>query len=141
MIAYFTGVWPGSGAGHYCVHPGKQSPRLRRPVPVPSPWALAGDAVWMPLGDSEPCNAAWSKDERQPEGIGRHVVQDGWTLLHFWDRSEDTRHGCHASFAFDVETDPEGAVALVRQHFPAVLERIEKHIGRPVRVERRPEPA
>ena len=137
MTAYFMGVWPGTGAGHYCRGPGKQNVGdYGTKVPLQSPWAMPGRPA-DPLGDDTPCRAAWTKAEGQPEGIGRCLVQDGWTLLHFWDRSEDHRGGCHASFAFDVETDAEGALALVREHFPTVIARIEKHIGRVVKVEMR----
>lgn len=137
MIAYFTGVRPGAKAGHYCFTPDLRITNGREP---PSPWVDQGGSY--PLGDSKPCRAAWPEgyDQRgywrmelpQPEGLGRVVRQDGWTLVCLWDRSADRRGGSHASFALQADLLPVEALAKARELFPAVFARIERHLERAV---------
>jgi hypothetical protein len=135
VIAYFMGVWPGEEAGHYCRNPFGTC--YLRGVPR-SPW---GD-VCDPLGDGQPLRAAWGdldvvsyRDREthpravQPEGIGRVVVRDGWTLLTCWDRSGDARRNSHASFAFSEALTPEQALAAARERFPGVWARIDAHLA------------
>ena len=119
-------------AGHHCC-----APHCRRvPDNAPrSPWALRG--VWgdrYPLGDGEPCDAVDATNSSGREGEPRFARQDGWTLLHLWDRSEDTRPGSHASFAFNADLTDIEALQAAREHFPKVIARIEAHIDRPLEI-------
>lgn len=134
MTAYFMGVAPGEDAGHYCVSADGRSACQG----VRTPWAdVAG-----PLGDATATRAAWPEGHdgygcwryptAQPEGLARVVRKDGWTLVSLWDRSADHRHGSHASFALPADLEPASALETARELFPAVFERIERHLGRPV---------
>ncbi len=137
MLAYFTGVWPGAGAGIFCRTPDGEHAEFDA---QPTPWAIRTMAGY-PLGDREPTNVAWGKPDyrypqpEQPEGIARVVVGDGWTLVCLWDRSEDRRGGVHASFAIEGVFGGDEAVTLARTLFPKVWARIDAHVKRPIRVE------
>jgi hypothetical protein len=129
--AYFFGVCPGSRSGHYCHVPGLG--RWRNDDPL-TPW-VGKESWWGPIGETTALEACWDKRDGQPEGEPRFDRRDGWTLVAMWDRSADKRMGCCAIFAFQRDlTDPE-ALALARELFPRVFARIEKHLGRPVRLE------
>ena len=129
--AYFFGVRPGERSGHFLHEPG-----LHRVWSVPAtPW---GNATY-PIMELEAIEATWGGPKRrydrtQPEGEPRFARKDGWTLVALWDRSADTRGGCCALFAFQVEATDDEALALARELFPAVFARIEEHLGRPVRL-------
>lgn len=127
MIAYFVGVWPPDHAGHYCRTP---RGRIGNRDHVLSPWHCG---AWYPLGDAEAVAGVGLMGPhprpRQVEGIARVVTREGWTLLHLWDRSADRRAGAHASFAFDAELAPHGALAHARILFPLVWARIDGHLA------------
>jgi hypothetical protein len=145
VIAYYTGVRPGDPAGHHCYTPGFGFRDYgRRPL---SPWADPADAYTnpnpYPLGDGSvldnpEVHAQGGRSggrREEPEGIGRVRQKDGWTLLSMFDRSADGRAGSHASFAFHaLLTGPE-TVEAARRLFPGVIERIEKHLGRPIQLD------
>lgn len=60
-------------------------------------------------------------DERdQPEGRALLHVRDRWTLLAFWDRSVDGRHGSNSVFAIEGVHDFASAVEAARAAFPTV---------------------
>jgi len=122
VTAYFTGVRPKNGLGHFCYVPGFL---LAPTESSQSPWS---SSRWWPLGDSDACQAVGGYGE-QVQGQPKLVHKQGWTLLHLWDRSGDRRKNSHASFAFDKELEPSEALSQARVLFPGVLERIEKHLG------------
>ena len=129
MIVYFCGVRPGDLAGHHCVPREGES----------SPWA--GERWHGPLLDWHPDRDGPRYPRRearvaQPEGEFVWHQEDGWTLIAAWDRSADTRGGCSASFAVHALVEPEAMLALAREAHPAVLARIDAHIGRPATVRR-----
>ena len=128
-VGYFCGVRPGDTAGHYC------NPMTG----PPTPWR--GTVMGWPLADHHPARDGVVRENNtrlrraplaQPEGEFVHVQAQGWTLIAAWDRSGDKRYGCTASFAFQAELSPAAALAEAQRRWPAVLARIETHIGRPV---------
>lgn len=127
MIAYYCGVLPGTTRGHYC------DPRSGPQSPWHSPgWPLVD---WHPDRDGVSPPSAGNAGLIYPEeGRFVHLTVDGWTLIACWDRSGDSRPGSSATFAFDTLLTPDEALAEARQRWPAVLERIEAHIGHQVTV-------
>lgn len=132
MIAYFLGVWPGERCGH-CdflpdgARPGKDA--------APSPWGVESKLFgYRTLGEGPVLTAAWGGwfVGEQPEGLARVVRSSGWTLVTMWDRSGDPRFNSSASFALCAELEPAEALDAARKLFPAVFERIETRLGRPV---------
>ncbi len=61
-----------------------------------------------------------------------HWLGDGEMLLTSWDRSADRRGNCCATFLLDRVMAPALALEAARAAFPAVFERIEAHLGRPL---------
>lgn len=133
----FFGVWPGERFGHYLrdrdgrkawneVNP---SGRVRHTLdgdPERTSQRRGGLYPWDTMGDG--CR------REQPEGKLWHWYNKGLglTVLTSWDRSEDTRGNCAASFVVHAIVTPEAALTMAREAFPRVFERIEGHLGRPV---------
>jgi len=141
-LIYFCGVWPGSRAGHYDRLPGGHRPPRNAAY---SPWGSYGYPLldWHP--DRNGTSVAAQQADKRPrwqrspytdtEGVFKHLVVDGWTMLAAWDRSGDDRMASTATFAIHDEMFAAEALAYVRTKFPTVLERIENHVGHPVTVE------
>lgn len=62
------------------------------------------------------------------EGAAALHHEDGWTALSMWDRSVDTRGGCNSAFLFEGTFTFEEAIALVREHFPSIVKRLQFEI-------------
>lgn len=64
---------------------------------------------------------------RGPEDVNLanfvHVAK--WTVVAFWDRSDDSRPGSNSSFVIEGVKTFEEALAISREHFPEVMKRIE----------------
>ena len=129
--AYFFGVKPGKTSGHFCYVPGYHS--YRRESDPKTPWTLP-EIAWMTPVAENVMDECWDKRDGQPEGEPRFTRKGGWIAVTLWDRSADRRGGCCAIFAFEVECNDAEALGLARQLFPGVFERIEKHLGREVRL-------
>lgn len=131
MLAYFTGVHPRSTSGHYCY--GSGFAQVQRDSP-PSPWKsyaqnpLAEFTSIVEARNGRPMQELHRVD--QAEGKPLLLHRDGWTLLGFWDRSADQRGNSCSCFAFSEVLTLDEAIAAARQHFPGVIERIERHLGR-----------
>jgi len=114
---WFYGVWPGHSAGHY----------LRDPH---------GQQIWNEptVGRSR---YPWDSREirrAQDEGLLWHHHTADKTLLLSWDRSADQRGNCVCTFIIDALVTPEQALAIARESFPLVFQRIEQHLGREPRL-------
>ena len=128
---YFMGVPPGHTAGHACAPKvGETSPWGTGPWPVLD-WHPDRDGPRRTEPPMPTVRIGWNQ---QPEGEFVWLQADGWTLIAAWDRSADTRGGCTASFAIHALVEPDAMLDLARAAHPAVLARIEAHIGRPVTV-------
>jgi hypothetical protein len=106
-------------AGHY-MHSnpsprGLEEIRALHDVLRKNPWGSGIDAGLCPPG----------KDARyQVEGRASVHHKDGWTALAFWDRSVDSRGGSNSVFLADAIHDFEIMMALARENFPEVLDRL-----------------
>jgi hypothetical protein len=103
---WFFGVWPGTGGGHYFR---ASKGRTERSVDRLQPFGYP-DGVWQP-------------DNDQVEGSAALTIKDGWTILAWWDRSEDTRRGCCSAVIFEGEHSFSSMVDLVKERFPKVYAR------------------
>ena len=123
-LVVFCGVWPRS-MGHFAFWPSGE--KAKDPT---SPWGYRFntlcDGTVIPL--MTVCDR--QRTERQPEGVRYHFQKDGWTLVSWWDRSGDPRHGSIAAFAMQGIYTADEAETQARRAFPGVWARIDKHLGR-----------
>lgn len=66
--------------------------------------------------------------EEFPQGqFMRHVLDNGFTAIQWWDRQQgDSRGACNSTILMEGEHTTEEMLAAAREHFPHVLERLEK---------------
>jgi hypothetical protein len=116
MRVFYFGVWPNNRGtvGHWLHKTDGSNVRDN----LPFAWKRVLDAGLLPGG------------EPQTEGLIYPVDFLGWTVLTFWDRSGDSRPNSNSAFVIER---PKGAtlrtreqdLALCRERFPAVFERIK----------------
>ncbi len=58
-------------------------------------------------------------------GVISYNTKDGWSGIGFWDSSKDSRPGSHSTFVVNMIHRPEDILALAREQFPWVFERIK----------------
>ena len=110
VVLYF-GRWGGPGSGHDLHGPLGGW----RPIPFPLTRGQV-DGGFCPGGANAP-------REDQIEGLAALHHVDRWTVLAFWDRSADDRHGSHSTFLVEGAHAFDEAGALARKAFPAVWSR------------------
>jgi hypothetical protein len=101
-------------------------------------WGRSGHYMWTPFGhhaneDRLPralqsraidCKYPGGDRKEQPVNRARVVVVDGWTVLAFWDRSQDGRGNSNAAFLLEGEHDFARMVFEAERRFPDVFKRI-----------------
>lgn len=102
---FYFGTW--RGAGHYWRN---RHGRYHE--------AFTETPFQYPDGTYQPDNG----QEQGPATL-RHV--EGWTILAWWDRTEDKRSGCCSALAFEGKVTFEAMVDLLHEHFPRVAARRE----------------
>ena len=123
----FFGVASGTGAGHYLRDP---SYRLLREAAVLPPALHRIDSVWTrerPRTVEEARNRGTYYGERAPETQGCAFIHyvSGWTIVAWWDRSEDKRGGCNANFLAEGRFGFATMIDLARKVFPREMRRME----------------
>lgn len=121
----FFGVPTGHGAGH---HLWASSP-MRWVPPTALPLALRRlDAVWTaPAPRSfEQVRDRWRERDEEVQGVAWLHHVEGWTVVAWWDRSEDDRHGSNAVFLAPGEHAFGEMLDLARKAFPREMERMER---------------
>ncbi len=104
MRCFYFGCWGDSG--HYLWD--EHANHARRGTGLPPSLGVARlDGEFAPKG---------------PQTEGRAALHhvDGWTVLAFWDRSVDRRHGSHSTFVAEGAHDFAAMVAIARARFPRV---------------------
>ena len=128
----FFGVLTGHGAGHHLHAPrgsdyGWSLTYVASAQFLPSPIRLGGiDGVWCwsrPRTLAELRGPSYGRDETEGRGY-RHSVE-GWTVVSWWDRSEDPRGGCCAAFLINALVSWAEALTLARATFPREIARME----------------
>lgn len=120
----FFGVVTGHGAGH---HLWASSP-MRWVPPTALPLALQRlDAVWTAPSPRSPDQVRDRWRERGPETEGMAYLHhvEGWTVVAWWDRSEDHRGGSNAAFLARGTHTLDAMLALARRAFPREMRRME----------------
>lgn len=119
----FYGVRTGDGAGHYLHAPGggwaRESdlpPPLRR---IDCVWTRATPRTQEEVRDRIP----QTEDQHQGRAFMHYVA--GWTIVSWWDRSEDKRGACNANFLARGRRNFASMLALAREHFPREMRRME----------------
>jgi len=59
----------------------------------------------------------------QKEGVYSWLFVDSKTIISFWDRSVDSRHGSHSTFMFEGRLARHVAVSAIEIHFPTIFSR------------------
>lgn len=104
----YFGTAPRSGGGHYWFKPGYVSYyQAEKETPFSYP-----DGTYQP-------------DNQQKQGPAALRRLKGWTIIAWWDRTEDKRMGCCSALAFEGEVTFDAMVDLLRKHFPRVADRRE----------------
>src|SRR4051812_2513509 len=116
MIALYFGCTRGiqgrTQAGH-----GLNTPTYSRP-------SRAIDHAWGRKIDAQFAPRPAGKDSEAPQGQASLVHKGGWTIMAFWDRTGDSRGNSNSAFLFDKELDFAEALALSREYFPDVHNRL-----------------
>lgn len=119
----FFGVLSGTGAGHYLYDP-RGHCEERRALP---PALQRLDGVWcFPVPRTpEECRFGTPRTVDQTEGRGHIHYVDGWTVVSWWDRSEDWRRGCCAVFLIEGRHMWADALVAAREAFPREVARMD----------------
>lgn len=125
----FFGVKTGAGAGHYFHAPagaawGSESdcPLPRQLMRHPSPdtrWCFATPRTLEQMR----CGVPRGADDTQGRGFIHYA--HGWTIISWWDRSEDQRGGCNAVFFVRGYHQWTEALRRAREAFPREIARME----------------
>lgn len=118
---FFFGALTGSGAGLFL-----RDAQYRMPASRELPASLRRiDAVFTcerPRSREEVCGRS-SEPEHEGRGFIHYI--DGWTVIAWWDRSEDKRYGCNAAFLVEGRHRFAAALDLARESFPREMTRME----------------
>lgn len=130
MRVLFHGVLTGHRAGHHFWESidGRIGDARERYLPHEVARDGGNFARLVPL---TPEQAKYPPREEQPEGRAfMHHIR-GWTIVAWWDRSEDTRGGCSAAFFAEGRRPFARMMALARERFPREMARMEAayHVG------------
>lgn len=108
----------------------------KEPIVYCGCWGRIGHYTWLPNGRRRPREAdgdyvgPWRYlDSRKLNPGGKHgdallTWEDGWTALGITDNSVDHRGASHSTFAMPGLLDFDAALALAREHFPLIIDRI-----------------
>ncbi len=97
--------------GHHVFRPGMKHARY------------GAHQEWLRLNDG--CFPPGYEDGAEPEGRSVIIYPRGeFTLLAFWDRSVDKRHGSHSVFLFPGLLTWNLAISEARKQFPEVMKRL-----------------
>lgn len=104
---FYYGTWPGSGGGHYFFKQNGRSSYHEGKKAQP---------FGFPDGNYQP-------DNGQVQGPAALRYRDGWTILAWWDRTEDSRPGCCSALMFEGVLGFRSMVELLEEWFPGVFAR------------------
>ncbi len=113
---YYFGCGPSDTGHHLWRVEGDYIPGVR----WPHPWGNSIDSSLCP-------------QHRHEHGVVSYNTKDGWSGIGFWDSSMDRRSGSHSTFIVDMIHAAEDILALARERFPWVFERIKFDIVLPPR--------
>lgn len=140
MKVYYFGYW--NAPGHFLHAPGgRRAHGAEMPAWGEHRWPGL-DALLAPrrrhygneltwLGEHAPHNTDFMKsrsEECQQGQFLRHVLDNGFTALAWWDRCQgDERGACNSVFLLEGVHDTPTMLAALREHFPHVVANLERH--------------
>lgn len=120
MNFYFYGVLGPSDAGHFLY--ASDGSRITHATRGAVPFTPAEiDGKW--------CTAlagALPDRDQQHEGVVYVHHARGWTIVSWWDRSGDGRHGSCAVFLAEGERSGAEMLRLARERYPREIARMER---------------
>ena len=143
MRVFFFGCW--NAAGHYLFAPGGRSVAWRESDTVTyygegarrrhidgtlAPRRLARDGAisWGGMFDRDEAHRYENRSEECPQGqFLRHLLDNGFTALQWWDRCQgDTRGACNSTILVEGRHTSDECLAALREHFSHVVANLEK---------------
>ena len=131
MRIYFFGCYTVGGGGHLLWSP--YGSRREAEDSMPFVYRILDAALLGPDLQTD-----------QVQGKGVRVLINGWTVVSFWDRTGDSRHGPNSAFVAEGDVSTEEVLRHAQATYPKVLERLRKagvtldiHGPPPAREERR----
>jgi len=94
-------------------------------------WRHGGALCWQGQGTTkeESERVHYDADELPQGQFLRHVLDNGFTALAWWDRCQgDERGACNSVFLMEGEHDTPSMLAALREHFPHVVANLERHV-------------
>lgn len=137
---YFFGCW--NGAGHFLYLPGGVRASSYDPVCRYGPTKIHidgmlaprklkdGTVVWVGMREDRHDRDWLERNSREyPQGhFLRHELDTGYSIIQWWDRCQgDTRGACNSSIIAKGRRSSLELVELATQHFPHVLENLQRH--------------
>lgn len=127
---YYFGVANGD-CGHYLYNkPWTQIPYTERNSC--SPWKYYDlDGKQAPVLNPEKANPETNKyyylDRKEaPQGQVKVQHKDGWTILSFWDRTQDRRGASNSNFLIDKIVDFKEGIELAQTSWPQLFKRFQE---------------
>lgn len=101
---------------------GTLAPRRMKPY-------YGGEITWQGKGKTrEERDHILYNSEELPQGqFIRHVLDNGFTAIQWWDRQQgDSRGACNSTVLFEGEHTTEEMLAALKEHFPHVLANLNR---------------
>lgn len=139
MSAYFFGCW--NESGHFLFAPGGQRPYREEDAIVYYGKRLHLDGTLAPRRDTRQWRETYGKlcwngqdeqircySEEYPQGMFlRHVLDNGYTAIQWWDRCQgDTRGACNSTVLMKGEHASAEMLEALALYFPHVLENLKQ---------------
>ena len=142
MSCFFFGCW--NEAGHYLRAPGgsriswEMEGFVTRFGSKEQRWHLDGSLapriyegryIWQAMYASlEAGRSAGSRSAEAPQGYFlRHVLDNGYSALQWWDRTQgDTRGACNSTILLEGTHTTAELLEALRQQFPTVLANLKR---------------
>ena len=130
ILVYFTGIIAPTRSGHYC-HLNGRPYQGNQPAAF-TPWSSQEWARPLIELGSIVRSGITGRGDPQPEGVLYVESVAGWSLVACWDRSApDNRGGSSATWAVQAD-NTDSALTAIREHYAPTLDRIERHVGKPI---------
>lgn len=127
---FFFGCW--NQSGHYLFAPGGRRERSNNGAALLGNYTHIDGALAPRYGRGGAlCWKASHPDgssAEYPQGrFLRHVLDNGFTALQWWDQTQgDTRPGSNSTLLLEGDRTTEECLAALREHFPHVVENLKR---------------
>lgn len=129
MDVFYFGCWDASCSRGHCLYDSSGWPVSKRSAVRPPDSLMAApiDGVYPRRPEFRRRFEPRAPLDMEPEdqSAARLSLVDDWTILAFWDYTAGTRPGSNSAFLAPGERPFDEMIALAREHFPTIVERIE----------------